>query len=787
MGRYARLCPRRLERHELDDPRLYLKDLWPEEVAAIARRGYNATFGTYDIRADNNNTAHFWLSGTSTPRCLPVVRLSNYWATSVANMKVYQNGTVLTANSDYFASLNDGDNTVTIGFNRNFSDSSLIYIDDTFAGGAAMVTRMKRMYWETAVNGSGHQYVLAKNLSGTTLGTSGSNDFVMAFRGNTWPGAEMTVLKTSENAPGATADTTSLTATNLLYDSSTTGTTGLCAGFVYPMIVMDGKWMSTQWSAGNYGGYQIAESSAVRFIYRINNRKLTDGAASCSVGTWITIYPTGQMCRRDSIWTISHDITPYLRAFVGKTNSTNLTVSKPKRRGWASGDPGMHDFITAFLKFKNSSVAVDFPWTMDTIETVTGDNEQGFQHIQRFTEPNTFWRTTDAPLQYALYTDLQSDNLTQALVDSICNGVQGPGNLVFTGGGIGSPVTTSNGDLNTDGYNESEGAYIVQATNNQIKFKIPAQKDTVRHNPAFRITSYLAKMKPQYVFLQRGADTVQLYEGYQYNLYLNTVSNELVVQLDTVIRDTTMFYLSSDVTLAVQMEGFRAVPGDGRDSLLWSTESEQNNLGFNLYRRIKKEFLDTLTLGLSKRSSAGEDTAVYSMAHELLKLGRIGYADTAWKLLTKEMVPGAPEGVSYGRRDYAWVDYRVFNDVLYEYMLEAIDYDGSTDEHGPVEVMPRVAMPVKFALWGNFPNPFRFKTAIRYDLPVKTPVELSVYNLSGRLVRQLVKPGRKQNPGFYQIVWDCRDDFGREVASGPYLYRLSAPGFAKARVMVLVK
>ena len=151
--------------------------------------------------------------------------------------------------------------------------------------------------------------------------------------------------------------------------------------------------------------------------------------------------------------------------------------------------------------------------------------------------------------------------MNQYSYDTISSGVQfigldGGDALAMT---TGSLTLDSDGDLNGDGFNEQEGAYIIQASNNTVHFKLPAEGDTCRYYPAFRITNYLAANKPQYVFAYRGlaaGDTMALVEGYQYNCHLNQTDHELVMQIDSIFCDSVALFISSDQTLAVQMSLF---------------------------------------------------------------------------------------------------------------------------------------------------------------------------------------------------------------------------------------
>ncbi|RMF61845.1 MAG: T9SS C-terminal target domain-containing protein, partial [Calditrichaeota bacterium] len=95
------------------------------------------------------------------------------------------------------------------------------------------------------------------------------------------------------------------------------------------------------------------------------------------------------------------------------------------------------------------------------------------------------------------------------------------------------------------------------------------------------------------------------------------------------------------------------------------------------------------------------------------------------------------------------------------------------------------AIPTKFRLLQNYPNPFNPTTTIRYDLPVQTEVHLRIYDLLGRTVRTLV--AQKQAAGAHSAVWDGRDDSGRQLASGVYVYRLEAGEFKKSAKMLLLK
>jgi len=99
-------------------------------------------------------------------------------------------------------------------------------------------------------------------------------------------------------------------------------------------------------------------------------------------------------------------------------------------------------------------------------------------------------------------------------------------------------------------------------------------------------------------------------------------------------------------------------------------------------------------------------------------------------------------------------------------------------------------MPAVFTLNQNYPNPFNNSTTIGYIIGQSATVNLSIYDLSGRLVRKLIQDFVQ--PGYYHQTWDGKDNKGREIASGIYCYQLRGnttdeKSFRKSRKMVYMK
>lgn len=94
-------------------------------------------------------------------------------------------------------------------------------------------------------------------------------------------------------------------------------------------------------------------------------------------------------------------------------------------------------------------------------------------------------------------------------------------------------------------------------------------------------------------------------------------------------------------------------------------------------------------------------------------------------------------------------------------------------------------LPTKFALAQNYPNPFNPNTVIPFDVPAHSHVTLSVYNVLGQKVVDLVD--RELDAGFHQVDWDGRSSGGTQVSSGIYFYKLEADSFVQTKKMMLLK
>jgi len=94
-------------------------------------------------------------------------------------------------------------------------------------------------------------------------------------------------------------------------------------------------------------------------------------------------------------------------------------------------------------------------------------------------------------------------------------------------------------------------------------------------------------------------------------------------------------------------------------------------------------------------------------------------------------------------------------------------------------------LPHAFNLYNNYPNPFNPVTTLRYDLPEDALVNITIYDIMGRIVRTLINS--QQNAGFKSIQWNSTNDAGSPLSAGLYLYKIQADNLVQTRKMVLLK
>jgi glucuronoarabinoxylan endo-1,4-beta-xylanase len=98
-------------------------------------------------------------------------------------------------------------------------------------------------------------------------------------------------------------------------------------------------------------------------------------------------------------------------------------------------------------------------------------------------------------------------------------------------------------------------------------------------------------------------------------------------------------------------------------------------------------------------------------------------------------------------------------------------------------VKPSSALPTKFKLEQNYPNPFSSSTVVSYQLRTQTDIQVTIYDILGREIRRFAAGA--QTAGTHSVLWDGRNNLGQRVAGGTYFYSLQTGGEFQAKKMVL--
>ncbi|MCG6958556.1 T9SS type A sorting domain-containing protein, partial [bacterium BMS3Abin03] len=187
--------------------------------------------------------------------------------------------------------------------------------------------------------------------------------------------------------------------------------------------------------------------------------------------------------------------------------------------------------------------------------------------------------------------------------------------------------------------------------------------------------------------------------------------------------------------LPVELTSFSAIINKTSVNLIWKTETEVNNYGFEIQRSIQSE--DWKTLGFVNGN-----------------------------------------GNSNSPKDYNYIDNSVGTSGKYSYRLKQIDNDGSYEYSKSIEV--NLGAPASIELKQNYPNPFNPSTTINFTLPVEDAVSLIVYNAIGEQVKVLYS-------GVLEAGVHSFNFSGDDLPSGLYVYKLSTSAGNQIRKMMLVK
>ncbi len=208
-----------------------------------------------------------------------------------------------------------------------------------------------------------------------------------------------------------------------------------------------------------------------------------------------------------------------------------------------------------------------------------------------------------------------------------------------------------------------------------------------------------------------------------------------------------------DNSLPVTLSSFNAVHTSGcRVQLTWSTASETEMNGFNVFRNSRNEEINAELVNSS--------------------------------IIRSNNVASGSE--------YNFCDIDVDHSSTYYYWLESVSLNGSSNIYGPVCVTiseeKDKETPQEFTnlgIKGIYPNPFNPETNIDYSVKEDTPVVISVFNLKGQKVKSLVD--KTVSAGDHKIIWQGDSDSGSSVSSGVYFVKMITGNHIETRKIVLMK
>jgi hypothetical protein len=195
-----------------------------------------------------------------------------------------------------------------------------------------------------------------------------------------------------------------------------------------------------------------------------------------------------------------------------------------------------------------------------------------------------------------------------------------------------------------------------------------------------------------------------------------------------------------DATLPVELNSFTATSNQNTVNLKWQTATEVNNFGFEIERKVHT-----------------------STSLSVTEWEKIGFVNGS--------------GNSNSPKNYSFSDNNPSGGSKFLYRLKQIDNDGQFEYSDAVEVE---IVPKEFVLYQNYPNPFNPTTKINYSVPFDSKVIISIYSITGELVRELVNDNVET--GSYSVDFN-----GSNLASGMYIYKMAAGNFVKTYKMMLMK
>ena len=206
------------------------------------------------------------------------------------------------------------------------------------------------------------------------------------------------------------------------------------------------------------------------------------------------------------------------------------------------------------------------------------------------------------------------------------------------------------------------------------------------------------------------------------------------------------FVINGDATLPVELSTFNAIYSNNAAHLSWVTQTEQDNIGWNIYRNNQSEF-----------SSATQ--------------------------INQQLIEGHGTTTEPSYYNYSDGSHELTIGTTYYYWLESMDLSGQSHVYNslvsitvpdPAIQPPDYEKPVVYSL-NAAPNPMLNQTNFNFTLDRDAMVNISIYNLKGKLIKKLPAVAANSDEKM-RVYWNGKDRYGAELSSGVYLYKLEANG-----------
>ncbi len=118
-------------------------------------------------------------------------------------------------------------------------------------------------------------------------------------------------------------------------------------------------------------------------------------------------------------------------------------------------------------------------------------------------------------------------------------------------------------------------------------------------------------------------------------------------------------------------------------------------------------------------------------------------------------------------------------------LIKKVGQDVASEKLSDVSANFNDELPTEFTIEKAYPNPFNPTTRIRYGISTPLPVNVVIYDITGRLVSDY-KIGDKE-PGWYEFTWQGTDSHGQQVSTGMYLITMRAGEYFQKQKVTFLK